>query len=254
MGFRKLDAQMRAVADALAQPGNLAQALDRIVHAASETIPGADYASITVRRSDGCLETVAATAQLVVEADKLQYSLREGPCYQAVTVDETSYARDLATDPDWPNFGPRAADMGLLSQMGVRLAEHGGSATGLNLYSRSRKAFEDSEGLPELFASHARVALGYASELQTLQGAIGSREIIGKAIGIVMERYRLSSERAFEFLIRTSQNSNIKMRDVAAGVVDIRPRADDPGLLSPTGWDSAKRIDEFPEHSGRRVG
>jgi len=254
MGFRKLDAQMRAMADALAQPGDLVQALDRIVNAASDTVPGADYASITVRRRDGSLETVAATAQLVIEADELQYSLREGPCYQAVTVDQTSYARDLATDPNWPNFGPQAAEMGLLSQMGVRLAEQSGSTTGLNLYSRSRKAFEDSDGLPELFASHARVALGYASQLQTLNGAIGTREIIGKAIGIVMERYHLSSERAFEFLIRTSQNSNIKMRDVAAGVVDIRPRDDDPGLLSPTGWDSAKRTEELPEHSVRRVG
>jgi hypothetical protein len=58
--------------------------------------------------------------------------------------------------------------------------------TGLNLYSRNRKAFGNAEGVPELFASHARVALGYATQLQTLQGVIGSRETIGKAIGIIM--------------------------------------------------------------------
>jgi len=244
MGFRKLDAEMRSMAVALAQPGDYNQALDRIVRAASATVPGADYASITMRQAAGRLTTIAATAPIAIEADELQYSLGEGPGYDAVTVDLATYAGDLSSTPTWPRFGRRAAEMGLLSQMAIRLAEHDGSTTGLNLYSRERKAFEDDEGLPELFASHASVALGYATQLQTLHGAIGTRETIGKAIGIVMERYHLSSDRAFDFLIRLSQNSNIKLRDIAVGVINVRPRDDDPGKLSPTGWDSAKRPGE----------
>jgi ANTAR domain-containing protein/GAF domain-containing protein len=226
MPFRKLDEAMRAMAEALAQPGDLDQALDRIVNAAATTVPGADYASITVKRADGRLTTVAASGPIVREADELQYELREGPCYDAVTLDTTTYAPDLSRDPRWPRFGPKVAEMGLLSQMGLRLSRLEEEVTGLNLYSRSRKAFEDDDGLPELFASHARVALGYAMQLQTLHGAIGTRETIGKAIGIVMERYELTGERAFEFLIRLSQNSNVKLRDVAAGVIEVRRRAD----------------------------
>ena len=244
MPFRELDAQMQAMADALGKPGDLNQALQRIVLAATQTVPGTDYASITARRGDGRLETLTATDPLVEEADELQYELREGPCYDAVTSDPVAYSPDLSTDLTWPRYGPRVAQLGLLSQKAVRMYVHDGTLTGLNLYSRSRRAFEDSDGLPELFASHASIALGYATELQSLQGAIGTRETIGKAIGIIMERYGLSEERAFEFLIRLSQNSNIKLRDIAVGVINVRPRDDDPGKLSPTGWDSAKRPGE----------
>jgi hypothetical protein len=242
VGFRRLDAEMRAMADALARPGNPHESLDRIVQAASDTVPGADYASITIRRADGRLETVAATARVVVQADELQYALREGPCYDAVTGDAATHARDLANTARWPRFGPKAAELGLLSQMAVRLAEDQGTATGLNLYSRRLQAFEEDADLSELFASHARVALGFAVQLQTLQGAIGTRETIGKAIGIVMERYRLSSDRAFEFLTRMSQDSNVKVRDLAASIVDIRSGGDDLGLLP--GWDDRPRPDK----------
>jgi ANTAR domain-containing protein/GAF domain-containing protein len=232
MPFRKFDDAMLAMGEALSHPGDLDKALDRIVQAAAGTVPGADYASITVRRADGRLITTAATAAIVREADELQYELGEGPCYDAVTVDTVTYSPDLSRDPQWPRFGPKVAEMGLLSQMGLRLINRDGEVTGLNLYSHSRKAFEDPEGLPELFASHARVALGYATQLQTLQGAIGSRETIGKAIGILMERYDLTSERAFEFLIRQSQNSNVKLRDVAADVIIARRRADNAQTAS----------------------
>lgn len=220
---RELDDAIRAIADALTQPGDLGQALDRIVTAASDTIPGADYASITVRHADGSLETTASTHSLVDLADELQYTLLEGPCYDAVTDDTLTYSRDLSADTEWPSFGPQVAKMGLLSQMAIRLTPPGDSAMGLNLYSRTRNAFEGTEGLPQLFASHARVALGYASELQSLHGAVGTRETIGKAIGILMVRYELSDERAFEFLIRLSQNSNTKLRDVAKEIVDTAP-------------------------------
>jgi AmiR/NasT family two-component response regulator len=59
-----------------------------------------------------------------------------------------------------------------------------------------------------------------------LKGAIGTRETIGKAIGMVMQRYDLSDERAFEFLIRVSQDGNIKLRDIAREIVSQGPMRD----------------------------
>jgi ANTAR domain/GAF domain len=225
MDIDDLDDAMDAMSESLARRGDVGESLNRIVAAATETVPGADYASITVRHPNGRLETVASTDSTAVHADELQYELREGPCYDAVTVDSTTYSRDLSSSSAWPNFGPKIASEGQLSQMGVRLSNDEGTVTGLNLYSTQRNAFADSEPLTRLFASHARVAMGFATELQTLKGAIGTRETIGTAIGIVMERYGLTKERAFEFLIRISQNSNTKLRDVAADVVRLKPRA-----------------------------
>jgi hypothetical protein len=216
---------MQAMAAALNEPGNTDQALERIVTGARDTIPGADYVSITVRHPDETLETVAGTDRLAYEVDEIQYQLREGPCYDAVTEDPVTYSRDLARQRQWPNFGPKAAALGLASQMGVRLPRSDDRVSGLNLYSKTPDAFDPTSAVPRLFASHAGVALGYATKLDSLQGALATRETIGTAIGIVMERYGITSDRAFEFLIRTSQNSNIKLRDIAAGLVKLRTTA-----------------------------
>jgi AmiR/NasT family two-component response regulator len=70
-----------------------------------------------------------------------------------------------------------------------------------------------------MFANLAAVALGWSRQDQTLHEALSTRELIGQAIGIVMERYRLDAERAFAFLVRTSQVGNVKLRDVATGVI-----------------------------------
>lgn len=227
MDIQDLDTAMDAMATSLAHPGDVGESLKRIVVAATQTVPGADYASITVRHPDNRLETVAYTSPLALYADELQYELREGPCYDAVTVDTTTYSPDLAKSSEWPTFGPKVAEEGLRSQMGVRLSNEDGKVTGLNLYSTRLEAFVDAEPLIRLFASHARVVMGFATELQTLKGAVGTRETIGTAIGIVMERYGLTKERSFAFLIRISQNTNTKLRDVASDIVGLGSSAAD---------------------------
>ncbi len=219
-GWPYLQDVMAEVAASLSEPGDVEQTLSRITSTARDTVPGAEYVSISVRHSDGRLETLAPTDPLVRQTDSIQYELREGPCYDAVTDAEVSYCPDLAHDARWPRYGPQAHRLGVSSQMALPLAARDGSYTGLNLYSRSHGAFDDDPpGVAQLFASHAKVALGYARELDTLKGAVGTRQVIGEAIGIVIERYELTEERAFEFLIRLSQTSNVKLRDVAAEIV-----------------------------------
>ena len=61
------------------------------------------------------------------------------------------------------------------------------------------------------------------------QTALLSARMIGMAIGITMRDYRISQAAAHALLIRTSQNGNIKLRDVAAGIV-----ADAESAPSPT--------------------
>lgn len=211
---------MAEVAATLSEPGDLADTLHRIAHSARDTVPGAEYASITVRRPDARLDTIATTDALAVELDAIQYELREGPCYDAVTDTDMSYCPDLAADRRWPSYSPRANSLGLGAQLAVRLSSAEGTYTGLNLYSKAVGAFgPEPSQVAQLFSSHARVALGFARELDSLRGAVGTRQVIGEAMGILMERYKLTEDRAFEFLIRTSQTSNVKLRTVAAEIV-----------------------------------
>jgi hypothetical protein len=91
---------------------------------------------------------------------------------------------------------------------------------GFNLYANAPGQIgAETRQLGGMFANLAAIALGWNRQNQTLNQALETRTVIGEAVGIVMERYRLDPDRAFNFLIRTSQTANIKLREVAAGVV-----------------------------------
>jgi AmiR/NasT family two-component response regulator len=91
---------------------------------------------------------------------------------------------------------------------------------GFNLYSNQpHQITMETRQLASLFANMAAVALGWTRQEESLNQALVTRNLVGQAVGIVVERYRLDSERAFSFLVRTSQTTNTKLRDVAAGIV-----------------------------------
>jgi hypothetical protein len=220
---------MNTVAESLSEPGDLKQTLGHIIGSASQNIPGADHVSISFRHADGQLETLASTDPLPEKLDALQYELGEGPCYDAVTDVNVTYSANLAIDPRWRLFGVQAADMGVHSQMAIRLHADTKTRTGLNFYSRQISAFDEPDDLIALFASHARIALGYAQEVDNLNAAVSTRKIIGEAIGIIRERYQMSEQRAFEFLVRVSQSSNVKLRLVAQEIVNLPVGSQTPG-------------------------
>jgi ANTAR domain-containing protein/GAF domain-containing protein len=223
---------MNSVAALLSEPGDLKQTLTQITLSAKHNIPGADYVSISFRDAGGQLETLASTDAVPQQLDSMQYELSEGPCFDAVTDGNVTYSGNLAHDPRWPEFGPRAAAVGVRSQMAIRLHADLKTRTGLNFYSRQLSAFDQPDELIALFASHARIALGFAKEVDNLQAAVTTRKLIGEAIGIIRERYQMSEDRAFEFLVRVSQTSNIKLRLVAEEIVNL-PAGTEP--LSGTG-------------------
>jgi len=210
---------MAELAKNLRAPFDVTKTLAALTQAASHTIAGADHASITVVHDDGQIETIGPTASLVAEADLIQAELREGPCFDAATEDESFVSEDLAVDPRWPRYGPRAAELGLRAQMGVALHAPLPGRAALNVYADHPWSFDGGYDSAELFASHASLLLGFGSTVDHYASALESRRAIGVAIGIVMERYQIDDDRAFAFLVRVSQDSNVKLRDVAADIV-----------------------------------
>ena len=59
-----------------------------------------------------------------------------------------------------------------------------------------------------------------STEVAHLQQALVSRSTIDQALGVLMGQNRCSRDEAFGILRRASQNRNIKLRDVAAAVID----------------------------------
>jgi hypothetical protein len=212
---------MSKLADTLRSPTDLDETLSALTASARDTIPGVDYASITLVHADGTVETKAPTDPLVVQCDEIQAELREGPCYDAATEDGVFVAENLAEDPRWPAYGPKAAALGIGAQMGLDLhAEKQGERAALNLYAHGTWLFVDAYETAEMFASHASLVLGFARSVDHLGQALATRKTIGQALGIVMERYTIDEDRAFEFLVRVSKDSNVKLRLIAQDIVD----------------------------------
>lgn len=219
---RLVDAAAR-LADALA-PADLDSTLHAITRTAVQVLPRVDCASISVNHPNGRLETRAATDDLVVGLDAYQHSAQEGPCYHAATTEAVVVSPDLAADERFPRYGQAATKAGIRSQAALRLFTAARAQGALNLYSRTAAAFDDFEPLGALFATQAGMGIGYATEISHLQEALSTRTVIGQAVGIVMERYGMTADRAFAFLTRLSQNRNVKLRLIAEELVAASER------------------------------
>lgn len=195
-------------------------ALESLTTAAAGNIPGVDFASITLRGADDTLQTIGATDPLANLTDQLQYQLREGPCYAAVTEDRLVVVNDLTDGRVFPTYAPRAVQLGVRAQAAVQLTSDGQRA-GLNLYSRTAQAFDPSTvQVAELFATQAAAVLHYAEQVEQLSEALHTRTDIGTAVGIIMERYHIGRPQAFAFLVRSSNTRNLKMRLLAQEVIN----------------------------------
>jgi GAF domain-containing protein len=194
--------------------------LTSLAVSAAGNIPGVDCVSITVHESDHTLYTAAATEPLAERADALQYELREGPCYAAVTDERFVLVNDLAAAAEFPRYAPRAVDLGVGAHAAIQLVD-GKRRAGLNLYARNAGSFDRATvQFAELFATQAGAILGYAEQVEQLSTAVQTRTDIGTAVGILMERYGVNRHQAFAFLTRNSQDRNIKVRVLARHVID----------------------------------
>lgn len=189
----------------------------------------ADYASITLIRRDGRLETVAPSDPIAAEIDQLQYDLNEGICRDSSWEGETLASQDVATDPRWPSWGPKVAALGVSSVIAAELTKEGEGRMGaVNLFWVDGRQFSrDDIAFAHLFARHAAIALNSAMTVAGLNTALDSRKRIGQAQGILMERYGLDETKAFEVLRRYSQHLNVKLRQIADDLVASRNLPDD---------------------------
>lgn len=226
----ELTDNLSEVARALFAAGGVADTLQAVVDQAVAAIDGCDFAGIFTVDGDE-VTTSVHTDPLVVEIDGLQQMTGEGPCLDAIDQRTTVYAEDLSDDDRWPTFGPEAAAVGARCALAFHLYSEG-TLGALNLYARYPRAFgatDRAKGL--IFATLSGLALGGAHSHEdedrradNLNQALATRELIGQAQGILMERERITSDQAFDILRRASQHLNIRLREVAQELVDTGDR------------------------------
>ncbi len=203
-----------------AQPGEQAT-LGHLVGFAVRMVPRCDFAGVSLRRPGGRVESPAVTDAVAAKVDALQYDLQEGPCLDSIWEDDTHVIDDLAHDERWPRWGPLALGLGVRAVLSVRMPAPQRVVGALNLYSGRPGPFDDDDiDAAHAIASQAGMVLWAKSEHLGLRSAMQTRHLIGMAQGILMARYGLTPDRAFEVLRRYSSQQNLKLRTVAERLVN----------------------------------
>lgn len=187
-----------------------------IVHAALDLIPHVTDASVSLVMGRRTVQSRAASGDLPRNVDALQSATGQGPCIDAAYEERIVRVPNMGREERWPDFALAAFDAGARSMLSFQLFVRGDNLGALNLYGDDVDVFdEESEQVGRLVAAHAAIAFSDAQEISQLTQALDTRDLIGQAKGILMERFKISSQQAFQILTRASSESNIKLRDVA---------------------------------------
>lgn len=209
------------------------QMLDKVCQYA-RVVLDADDAGIMLTKSRRDVETPVATNPKVDEAHQLQAKFDEGACLDAIEGKATYLSGDLEIDERWPAWGPAAVQVGYHSVVGVRLASRDRGYGSLNVYASRRDAFDQEQAeICEMLAAHASAAFAAADREKGLATALETRTIIGQAQGILMQKFDIEADAAFEFLKRISQHENRRLFDVAEAITVQRNSNAGPGDLGP---------------------
>ncbi|TCC01933.1 GAF and ANTAR domain-containing protein [Kribbella soli] len=195
----------------------------RLVLAYARRTTTCDCAGVVLVDRRTGLKTGGATDRRVEQADQLQLQYNEGPCVPVSREQPSVLVSDTIVDPRWPRWSPRVAELGLRSVLTVRLCTARSNLGALNLYAIHPGRFTaDDETTARLLAQHAAVAIATVRDASTSAQAIETRTLIGRAQGVLMERFTIDADQAFAVLRRYSQDNNIKLHSVAADLISTR--------------------------------
>ncbi|WP_024441522.1 GAF and ANTAR domain-containing protein [Mycobacterium sp. UM_WGJ] len=199
-------------------------ALDELLVNLLAHMPSAQHAGVTLTTSTGDVQTLSATDPYPAVLDDIQRKQREGPCLAAAWKQHVVRLDDVCSEERWPSYCREvAATTPIRSILAFELFTGEGSTGALNFYSQTDNAFDDDAvELGLILATHAALAWHMVRRDEQFRSALASRDVIGQAKGMLMERFGIDALQAFELLKRLSQNSNTPLAGVAQQVVSHR--------------------------------
>ncbi|MEX5295524.1 GAF and ANTAR domain-containing protein [Kocuria sp. CPCC 205268] len=211
-----LASQLSELARSLQGEQDFEATLATMVTAVLDLVPGAAEASISVVEARTAISSHAPSSELPATVDRLQEETGEGPCMDAAWEERIVRVPDFATEVRWSALAPAAAGAGAQSMLCFQLWVEADNLGALNIYGSIPHAFDaESEEVGLLVAAHAAVAFADAQQISGLKEALATRDLIGQAKGILMERYKITDQQAFLLLTRVSSLTNTKLRAVA---------------------------------------
>jgi GAF domain-containing protein len=215
--------RMAELARASAAPRSVDDVLSDVTAAAKELIPGTDTAGVLLIGKGGKFDSVAGTSDLPHLLDELQMKFNEGPCVEAALDELIVRTVDFRSEERWPKYSAAVVEIGVLSGLSFKLYTAERTAGALNLFAFEPNAFDaEDETTGVVLAAHAAAAILSSRHGEQLESALTTRDRIGQAKGIIMERFGVDDVQAFEMLRRLSQDSNTRLIDIAQRVIDTR--------------------------------
>ena len=195
--------------------------LRELIEGAATSVPGAQYAGITMTEKRRRSQTAAATHRYPVMLDEVQSRHQQGPCLTAAALQTSVRIDDLSSDTRWPLYRDEALrQTPVRSILSYGMFRQGATTAALNFYAQQVEAFDDvSVNLGLIFATHTALVWNMMRRDQQFRGAIVSRDIIGQAKGRLMERFDVDADAAFDMLKRMSQESNTPINQIAQRIV-----------------------------------
>ncbi|MCC9197230.1 GAF and ANTAR domain-containing protein [Arthrobacter sp. zg-Y820] len=198
-----------------------------VLTSSSLSTRGTVYCGITLQRSRNHQFTVASSDGEALQLDEIQYAFGDGPCLDAIRVQDEVHVGNAATDSRWPEYMEHIRDVGIRSLYSVPLKLGGEAKAAMNLYAKDPDVFdEDFRRVARTYAAEASHALllavrvsQHVATVEDLQAVLASRTDIDLAVGIIMGQDRCTQREAFDTLRRASNSRNIKVRVLAAEIV-----------------------------------
>lgn len=223
----EVQADLIGLQNALLNTDNVEQFLHELAVLSTRVVTDGLSCGMTLRQRGRPPVTGACSDPLASGADEVQYQTGDGPCLHAMRHMRRVRIDDMPTHGRWPRFERRAASLGIRSSLSLPLIADGAPVGALNLYSKQPNAFGEAETRrAEKFAGHASGALTLALRMAScsdlndqLRSSIVSRAVIDQAVGVIMAKERCPQDRAFALLRTASQNTNVKLRDLAVTIV-----------------------------------
>jgi GAF domain-containing protein len=215
--------RMAELARATALPRDVDEVLAGVTAAATEMIPGTDTCGVLLIGKGGKFESLFGTSDLIYELDALQEQCGEGPCVEAALDELIVRTDDFTTERRWPKYSRAVSELGVRSGLSFKLYTSASTAGALNLFGLEPRAFDmQSEAIGSVLAAHAASAIIASRHGEQLESALTTRDTIGQAKGVIMERFNVDAMRAFEMLRELSQTTNTRLVDIATKVIETR--------------------------------
>lgn len=232
LGVLETAALLRELTAGLIGLTDFDEALLALVRVTRDAVAGVRWCGFTALRA-GEPAGVAASDDRMAGLDDLRHG-PDTPAMSAIRRREMILAVDLAGEPRWPAWTPRARDLGVRGVISAPVDIDDQVIGAINLYAAAPDVLTPQHQLTAmLLAEHAGLLLAAVRDRGRQQALTGERDaallhegVVGQAIGVIMTQRGCPAAEALDVLRTAATSLDIPLREVAERLVRTvsRPR------------------------------